>query len=235
MKNINRDSIAAVQRLAASLLILKANLDDYSGDDKRVKLLEATANFDDMDSASTGVLGIDAKNTITYPEGSQTDRLLPVMPHLEPVISSILMNFLFAIGLIEQTGANKSLIAKQVIYADKQLRAYQRVVSRILSTQLFPDITPLKCTVKYDNDLDPEFWMALWESSAVSRERVLDEFGIIDEGRLHANDLQIELAEKTAKAAPKPTTTGAPSDGSNSDDSGVRKGGKSDTSVSKGR
>ncbi len=235
LKDINRDVIAAVKRLAATILILKANLDDYSGDEKRTKLLEATANYDDMDSASTGILGIDSKNTITFPEGSQTDRLLPVMTHLEPVMSSVLMNFLFAIGLIEQTGANKSLIAKQVIYAEKQLRAYQRAVSRILATQLFPDITPLKCTVKYDNDLDPEFFIALWETSAVSRERIVEEFGIIDDGETYTNDLAIELAEKTAKAAPKPTTTGASSGGNNSDDSGVRKGGAANTNVEKGR
>ena len=238
MKGVNRNVIAAIQRLSATLLILKADLSEYSGTAKRDALLEATANFDDMDSATTGVLGIDAKNTITYPEGSNTDRLLPVMPHLEPVISSILMNFLFAIGLIEQTGANKAIIAKQVIYADKQLRSAQRIVGRILQTQLFPDITSLKCTVKYDNDLDPEFWMALWESSAVSRERVAEEFGIIDEGETYANDLQIKLAEKTAKATPLPTSGTSTNKSTSNDDNSdrkVRTGGKADTSVSKGR
>jgi len=237
MKSINRNVIAAIQKLSATLLIFKADLSSYSGDDKRVKLLEATSNFDDMDSATTGVLGIDAKNTITYPEGSNTDRLLPVMEHLEPVISSILMNFLFAIGLIEQTGANKAIIAKQTIHAAKQLRSAQRAAGRILQTQLFPDITPLKCTVKYDNDLDPEFWMALWESSAISRERVVEEFGIIDEGETFANDLQIKLAEKTAKARPAPTSASTNKSTSNDDNSDrtVRTGGKADTSATKGR
>ena len=234
LKHMNRDVIAGLKRLAATLLVLKADLSQYSGDDKRTKLIEAVSNFDDMDSASTGVLGIDAQNDIGYPTGSRTERLLPIMDHLEPVLSSILMNFLFAIGLIEQTGANKSLIAKQVIYAEKQLRAYQRVVSRIFATQLFPEITSEKCTVKYDNDLDPEFWMGLWETSAVSRERVTDEFSIIDEGKTYANDLAIKLA-KAAAVKPTSTATGKPSGGSNSDDKGVRKGGKANTSVQKGR
>jgi len=119
-----------------------------------------------------------------------------------------------------------------------RLRAAQRVVGRILQTQLFPDITPLKCTVKYDNDLDPEFWMALWESSAVSRERVIEEFGIIDDYNTYANDLSIELAEKTAKASPPPTSGTSTNKSTNNDDNSdrtVRVGGRADTSVTKGR
>jgi hypothetical protein len=80
--------------------------------------------------------------------------------------------------------------------------------------------------------------MALWESSAVSRERVTEEFGIIDAGKTFANDLAIELAEKTAKARPAPTSTPNSSKSTNNDDSSdrtVRTGGRPDESVSRGR
>jgi hypothetical protein len=86
----------------------------------------------------------------------------------------------------------------------------------------------------FDTELDPEFWISLWETSAVSRERIGSEFSIIDEGETYANDLSIELAEKSAKAQPQITSSLSSSEGSHSDDSGVRKGGKADTSVTKG-
>jgi len=234
MRSLNRDLIAAIKRLSATLLVFKGDVDHLGTDaEKRAAILAATDAFKDMDSATTGVVGIDARNTLGFPEGSRTERLIAIMDQLEPVMSALLLNFLVPLGIVEQTGANKSLIAKQEIRARRQLREDQGAVSRFFETQIFPDITDKECKMVFDTELDPEFWIKLWETSAVSRERITQEFSIIDATGTYANDLSIELAEKTAKAQPPPTT-GSSSGGSNSDDSGMRKGGKADTSVSKG-
>jgi hypothetical protein len=238
LRGINRDIIASIKRLAAVLLVLKANLKNYRTDDLKAEaLLQAVKMFEDMDSASTGVIAIDNENELGYPEGNRTDRLIPVMQHLEPVLSSVLMNFLFALGIIEQTGANKSLIAKQEIRAEKQLRRYQQKVARWMEVHIFSEITSKECHVRFNSYLDPELWKGLWDTSAVSRERIQREYAIIDEGKTFANDLAIKLAKAGAAARPTPGASSKKPDSSKDDsaDKGHRTGGKSDETVTKGR
>jgi hypothetical protein len=124
--------------------------------------------------------------------GGSGSRLLAVMQHIEPVLSAVLMNFLFSLGLIEQTGANKSLIAKQEMRAEKQMKRYQAAVARFIETQILADVTDQEVHVMFEPQLEAVEWIALFQANAVSRERLLEEFSIRDEGgkRTYAYQLQ---------------------------------------------
>jgi len=234
LRSLNRDIVAALKRLAAVLLVLKADLSQYDGDDAKQAALEnAVKMFQDLDSASTGVIGIDMKNDLGYPSGNRTERLIPIMQHLEPVLSSILMNFLFALGLIEQTGANKSLIAKQEIRAEKQLRRYHASVASFMEVQVFPHITDKECHMRFNAYLDPEFWLSLWQTSAVSRERIQREYSVIDSGKTYFHTL---TPPTPVGAGPGSSSSGKANDFSKDDSNeGRRQDPKADTSVSKAR
>lgn len=222
MRSLNRDLIASIKRLAATLLIFKANLDTVEGQAGKQAALETLASaFEDLDAATTGIVAIDERNSVGFPEGTRTERLIPIMEQLEPVMSALLLNFLVALGIVEQTGANKSLIAKQEIRARKQLREYQAAVARFFQIQVFPEITDKECQMVFDTELDPEYWVQFWSTGAVSRERVQDEFSIVDKGTTY-----VPLGGKAPSEG---------SSGSNDDTTSPgRKGGQGDTSVQKG-
>ena len=121
--------------------------------------------------------------------GSRDSRVLEVMGHLEPVISALLMNYLFSIGLIEQSGANKSIISRQEIRAERQIERYRRAVARFFETQIFPDITEKTCKLVFNKYYEPEIWLNLFEKNVISRERLLEQMSIIDEGTTYFKDV----------------------------------------------
>ena len=194
MKMIDRDILAALKHNAANLKVIRADLSGLdSDDDKKTALENLSKAYDKIATATSGVIAIDNHHEVGYMgnlgAGSRDSRLLAVMEHLEPVVSSLLMNFLVSIGLIEQGGANKSIISRQEIRADRQLTRYQRAVGRFFETQVFPDITDQPCRLVFKKYYDPEIWLSLFEKNAVSREMLLEQFAIVDDGDTYINDL----------------------------------------------
>ena len=194
MKMIDRDILAALKHNAANLKVIRADLSGLDTDeDKKAALDRLAKAYDKIATATAGVVAIDNHHEVGYMgnlgSGSRDSRLLEVMAHLEPVISSLLMNFLVSIGLIEQGGANKSIIARQEVRADRQLNRYQKAVARFFETQVFPDITDQPCRLVFKKYYDPEIWLSLFEKNAVSREMLLEQFAIVDEGNTYINDL----------------------------------------------
>ena len=197
MKMIDRDILAALKHNAANLKVIRADLSGLdSDDDKKTALENLSKAYDKIATATSGVIAIDNHHEVGYMgnlgAGSRDSRLLAVMEHLEPVVSSLLMNFLVSIGLIEQGGANKSIISRQEIRADRQLTRYQRAVGRFFETQVFPDITDQPCRLVFKKYYDPEIWLSLFEKNAVSREMLLEQFAIVDDGDTYINDLTPE-------------------------------------------
>jgi hypothetical protein len=123
--------------------------------------------------------------------GSRDSRVLEVMGHLEPVISALLMNYLFSIGLIEQTGANKSIISRQEIRAERQIERYRRAVARFFETQIFPDITEQPCRLVFRKYYEPEIWLQLFQTNVISREKLLEQMSIIDDGQTYFKDVSM--------------------------------------------
>ena len=194
MKMIDRDILAAVKHNAANLKLILADLSGLDTDAEKEAALENLSKvYDKIATATTGVVAMDDHHQVGYMgtlgSGSRDSRLLEVMKHLEPVISSLLMNFLFSIGIIEQSGANKSIISRQEVRAERQISRYQRAVARFFETQIFPDISESPCRLVFRKFYDPEIWISMFEKNLVSRERLLEEFSIIDSGETYQEDL----------------------------------------------
>ena len=198
MKMVDRDILAAVKHNAANLKVILADLSGLDTDAEKEAALENLSKvYDKIATATTGVVAMDDHHQVGYMgalgAGSRDSRLLEVMRHLEPVISSLLMNFLFSIGIIEQSGANKSIISRQEVRAERQIARYQRAVARFFETQIFPDISDSECRLVFKKFYDPEVWINMFEKNLVSRERLLEEFAIIDSGNTYSEDLAVPV------------------------------------------
>jgi len=194
LKMVNRDILAGIKGNLASLKVVHA---DFSGlDTPALKLAaakEMAVFYEKLASATNGVVVVDKEHEGPFymgTEGSSGEsRLIQIMTHIEPILSPLLMNHLMSIGIIEQSGANKSIISRQEIRANEQKKRYQRAVARFFETQIFPEITDKKCRMIYRQYLDPEIWLSLFEKNIISREKILEEFSIIDIGKTFAADL----------------------------------------------
>ena len=194
LKGVDRDVLASIKQNASNLKVISADLSGLDSDaDKKTALENLAKTYDKIASATQGVVAIDNHHEVGYMgttgAGSRDSRVLEVMGHLEPVISALLMNYLFSIGLIEQGGANKSVISRQEIRAERQIERYRRAVARFFETQIFPDITDLPCKLVFNKYYEPEVWLKLFEKNAVSRERLLEQMSIIDEGKTYFSDV----------------------------------------------
>ena len=247
LKDMDRDVLAGVKQNAYNIKVMGIDLASVDLPSEKLNELKRVAHaYRRVATATSGLLVIDKNNEMYYMGtgargqggASGGNRLLPVMEHIEPVLSALLMNFLFSLGLIEQTGANKSLIAKQEMKAEKQLRRYRKNVARFLETQIFPDITDQECKVLYEPQLEAVEWIALFQASAISRERLLEEFSIRDKGSTYAHDLQPPMMGMGAgPASPRSTTGGRAQSkqGSNDDNASNRRNtAKADKSAGRG-
>ena len=187
LKDINRDVLASVKHNASNLKVIKADLSGLDTDaDKQSALEGLTKAYDKIATATRGVIAIDNHHEVGYMGvqggGSSDSRLLSIMQHIEPCVSALLMNYLFAIGLVEQPGANKSIIARQEIRAERQIERYRRAVGRFFETQIFPDITDKPVKLVFKKYYEPDIWLKLWEKNVVSLDKLLEEFAIVDKG-----------------------------------------------------
>ena len=194
LKDINRDVLASVKHNASNLKVIKADLSGLDTDaDKQSALEGLTKAYDKIATATRGVIAIDNHHEVGYMGvqggGSSDSRLLSIMQHIEPCVSALLMNYLFAIGLVEQTGANKSIIARQEIRAERQIERYRRAVGRFFETQIFPDITDKPVKLVFKKYYEPDIWLKLWEKNVVSLDKLLEEFAIVDKGDRYYKDV----------------------------------------------
>ena len=197
LKDVNRDILASIKQNANNLKVISADLSGLDADsDKKTALENLAKAYDKISSATQGVVAIDNHHEVGYMgttgAGSRDSRVLEVMGHLEPVISALLMNYLFSIGLIEQSGANKSIISRQEIRAERQIERYRRAVARFFETQIFPDITDQSCRLVFNKYYEPEIWLQLFEKNVISRERLLEQMSITDEGTTYYNDVSMK-------------------------------------------
>ena len=196
LKGVNRDILASIKQNANNLKVISADLSGLdSENDKKTALENLARAYDKISSATQGVVAIDNHHEVGYMgttgAGSRDSRVLEVMGHLEPVISALLMNYLFSIGLIEQTGANKSIISRQEIRAERQIERYRRAVARFFETQIFPDITEQPCRLVFRKYYEPEIWLQLFEKNVISREKLLEQMSIIDDGQTYFKDVSM--------------------------------------------
>jgi len=182
--------MAALKKLTSLPLIGKLDLDAYSDIDEKIAAQDDFAKaIEDADREASSVVVIDQRNDlgqmgVVKDQSSANDgRLIEVMKHLEPVLTAVLLNYLIPLGIVEQTGANKSIIARQMLDADRKIQQLQTAASIDLRTQIFSEITKKKVEVRYPPWLEPEIIAILFSSGAISREELQKHLNIIDEGK----------------------------------------------------
>jgi hypothetical protein len=116
-------------------------------------------------------------------------KIIDIMKHIEPVLSACLLNFFIPLGLIEQTGANKSIISQQVLQARKDMIPIKEAFATYLKTQVYPEILKkdfdeFDLEIAYPpNGVAYEIWTTFFSSGLISREYATEALGIVDDGK----------------------------------------------------
>lgn len=151
MGQLSDDVPAAVKRLAYAEKILKLDMDDISDPAKKKEYLKkAKEKFEKYDSATSQVTAMDKKHSLEYvgAVGGGTQRIMPLMGILEPLLMFVLTNFYMAAGHIMQTGANKSLLEMQEKRARQALLPLKKKFARLVERELIADILGIEIDFK---------------------------------------------------------------------------------------
>lgn len=146
------------------------------------------------DPSGIGITILDDKVKVFYMgteegTGGSGTRVLPILEFIEPILATVMLQFLMPIGLILQTGANKSIIKRQQMEANLRLEIMRRRIEEQLYAQIWPDfkIDPEKVWIvwpKTEAELMDEWTILreMYERRLISKEYVLSKHGIVDEG-----------------------------------------------------
>jgi len=198
LKGVNRDIVAAIKKVASNILVVRYDTSAYNDSEKETALKNMGDSLKGLESATADVIVMDSSHDIGYlsnlenHSGGYDGRLLNIMEHIEPVLSSVLLNYLVALGIVEQTGANKSLIARQISEGRKMLNQYRSIVTRLIKTQILSDITDKDVDVIFETAFDPEYIVLMYQAGMVSREWAQENLDISDNGETfnEVNNLQ---------------------------------------------
>lgn len=223
LKEINRNVPAAMKRNLSSILAMYLDTSNMKDGEKRKLATEYSKKLSQLNSATIGGIAVDIKNKIGYIGGLDGStpmgdgRMLNAIQYIEPILSAVLLNFMIPLGIVEQTGANKSLIARQEVFARKQLKDLQDRISVNIKTQILQHIDGTQnIEIRWKPFLEAETVIALYESGIITREYATKYLDIVDtENGHYATEDAIELAKTSP---PQPIQTGIKkSDDSNDD------------------
>jgi hypothetical protein len=190
-----KDIPAGVHNFLTVERIMKLPLDGYNTPAEQQTFFENMRNrWANRDPSGVGITIIDDKVDVYYMgseegTGASGSRVLPILEFIEPILATVMLNFLMPIGLILQSGANKSIIKRQQMEANLRLEIMRRRLEEQLYAQSWPDmgLDPEKCWIvwpKTEAELMDE-WVVdreMFERRLISKEFVLTKYGIIDEG-----------------------------------------------------
>ena len=209
-----KDGLAALKRMSSMQLGAALDLDDFDDGEEGTEGTKAYAKKQFSDSLkgtdwnSADVVSWDKRHDVGYigmiagtssgPDG----RLLDVLMHITPVLSVVLLNYFIALGVILQTGANKSIMAQQKLEARKRIKELERAYSSYLKTQVFYQITDKELKVYYPpRDMEYEIIMNLFATGVISREKAHELLEIDDDGETFSEDIQMQVEAKKASMA----------------------------------
>ena len=193
-----KDVMAIIKKQLSVPLVAKLDLDDVddapsptTGVNLRDEASQAfSTSFAGINWAKNDIVAFDKKHEVGYLgliSGAGSDgggKILNMMEHIEPVLSACLLNYFVPIGLIEQTGANKSIIAQQVLQGRKDMIPLKESMSIYLKTQVYPHITEDKVEIFYPpNGVSYEMLNTFFSTGLTSREYTTDLLGIVDHGK----------------------------------------------------
>lgn len=227
LKQTNRGVMAALKKLTSLPLIYKMDLDAYgTAEEKKVETDAAATDIEDIDMEASSIIVLDQRNDlgqmgIIKEQNSGSDgRLIEAMKHLEPVLSAVLLNYLIPLGIVEQTGANKSIIARQMLDADRKIQQIQTFAAIDLKTQIFSEVTKKKIEILYPPWLEPEVITNIFTAGGISREELQKHLNVFDEGKTYV----------PLSTGP----TGSPSSDGNNDDNPTKRKQESQSKAKQG-
>lgn len=189
-----KDIPAGVHNFLTVERIMKLPLDGYNTQAEQQTFFQnMRTRWANRDPSGVGITIIDDKVDVYYmgtQEGSGAgNRVLPVLEFIEPILATVMLNFLMPIGLILQTGANKSIIKRQQMEANLRLEIMRSRIEEQLYAQVWPDLglDPEKVWLvwpKTEAELMDEWQVdrEMFERRIISKEYVVTKYGIIDEG-----------------------------------------------------
>lgn len=189
-----KDIPAGVHNFLTVERLMKLPLDGYNTEAEQQTLFQNMRNrWANRDPSGIGITIIDDKVDVYYmgtQEGTGAgNRVLPILEFIEPILATVMLNFLMPIGLILQTGANKSIIKRQQMEANLRLEIMRRRIEEQLYSQIWPDLglDPEKVWIvwpKTEAELMDE-WVVdreMFERRIISKEYVVTKYGIQDSG-----------------------------------------------------
>jgi len=200
MKRLNKNIMAGLERNLSDFIKIGLDMSALDDTEKAAKITASSTELKGIDWNGIDYLVVDERMKLgyngTYPGDGQGNesRVLEPGKIIEPVLSSILFSYYVAIGLIEQTGANKSLIVAQKKEADRGVNLLRNSVKIYFNTQMKPLITPKQTEMRYKPDLDAGDVVALFVGGVISRDYAQEALGIIDTGSDFAEVVQADAA-----------------------------------------
>lgn len=224
MNELVRDVPAAIKNFAYNHRLAKLNLAGYdTAEQKKKAIQDFTKSFNRVDPASNGVIAIDATHDLGFManvggQGGNQSRMMPIMDFIEPLISFTMLNFLMALGHIQQTGANKAILEVQEQKAKERLESLQKEWSRVVDLELLQFIVggPRKVQIIHresnlEQRSDREVALLEFQAGLISKEYHNSKFGIVDDGTTFATQPgaaeEADVGLKTAQAEAVPEQT----------------------------
>lgn len=234
LNELVRDVPAAIKNFAYIQRVAKLDVDGLDTVDEKIAAINSfTEQFNRVDSATNGIIAHDKNHDIGYMasvggQGGNHARMMPIMDFIEPLVSFVMLNFLMALGHIQQTGANKAIIEVQEQKAKERLEALQLEWARIIDLELLQYIVsgPRKVMIKHrpskiDLRSEREIMAVEFQLGLISKEYHNKVCSIQDEGSTFFTQPgmleEAEVGEKEAKAkaaTQKPKTQPKASGGS---------------------
>ena len=190
LEDICGDIPAAMKRIAYAPLVAKLDFSDIPTSAERDTM---RANFEavlhKVISASTNFV-IDKKHDLDLAGsgGGAGARLLPVVQLIEPLIAVVLFNFGIPLGMLLQSGANRSILREQSEGVQRFIGHIRQSIKRDIELRVIPSITSSKANLVWDEGFSD--WIRrsialtrLYEWGIVSREFLVNKLDIEDDGK----------------------------------------------------
>lgn len=224
LNELVRDVPAAIKNFAYNHRLAKLNLEGYDTPEQKAQAIaDFTKKFNRVDPASNGVIAIDGTHDLGYManvggQGGNQSRIMPIMDYIEPLISFVMLNFLMALGHIQQTGANKAILDAQESKAKERMETLRVEWARVVDLELLQFIVggPLKIKIKHKDSkaeirLDKELDLMEFQLGITSKEYYQQKHDIIDQGTTFfvqpgaAEQADVDLKTAQAEAVPEQT------------------------------
>ncbi len=176
--------------------ILQMPLDGYNTEAEQKTLFQDMRDrWENRDPSGIGITILDDKvkagymGTLDGQSAGLGNRVIDISKFIEPILSTVMLNFCAPLGILLQTGANKSLMKRQEAECNLRLNVLRERLWDQTRIQVWPDfnLDPNEVWLEWPIT-EPEMmdeWSRdreMYERQIISKEYVHMKYGIKDEG-----------------------------------------------------